>query len=71
MPIKVFFSWQSDQPQNRNFIRSALNAAIKDLRQDLTLDEAHRDIVADQDTQGVPGSPGIADANSRARAGNE
>jgi hypothetical protein len=62
MPIKVFYSWQSDQPQNRNFIRSALNAAIKELRQDLSLDEAQRDIVADQDTQDIPGSPGVADA---------
>ena len=61
MPIKVFYSWQSDQPQNRNFIRSALNAAIKELRQDLSLDEAQRDIVADQDTQDTPGSPAIAD----------
>ena len=62
MPIKVFYSWQSDQPKNRSFIRSALHAAIKELRQDSTLDEAQRDIVADQDTQDIPGSPGVADA---------
>jgi hypothetical protein len=31
------------------------------LRQDTTLEEAKRDIIADQDTQGVPGSPGVAE----------
>jgi len=62
MPIKIFYSWQSDQKQNRRFIRSALDQAIDELRQDLTLEEASRDIVADQDTAGLPGSPAIADA---------
>jgi hypothetical protein len=62
MSVKIFYSWQSDQPQNRAFVRSAIGAAIKELRQDLSLEEAQRDIVADQDTQGVPGSPGIAEA---------
>lgn len=62
MAVKIFYSWQSDQKQNRNFIRSALDLAIKELRQDLSLEEAKRDIVADQDTLGVPGSPSIADA---------
>jgi hypothetical protein len=61
MPIRIFYSWQSDQPQNRGFIRSALDSAIAELRQDLTLDEPQRDIIADQDTQGVSGSPAIAD----------
>ena len=61
MAIRVFFSWQSDRPRNRNFIRSALDAAVKELREDITLEEARRDIDVDQDTQGVPGSPSIAD----------
>lgn len=61
MPIRIFYSWQSDQPQNRRFVRSALDSAIEELREDSTLDEAQRDVVADQDTQGVPGSPAIAD----------
>src|SRR5215831_4318363 len=61
MPIRIFYSWQSDQPQNRSFIRSALQLAIKELQQDSALDEAQRDIVADQDTQDVPGSPGVAE----------
>jgi hypothetical protein len=62
MAVRVFYSWQSDRGQNRNFVRSALRAAIKELRQDLALDEAQRDITLDQDTQGLPGSPAIADA---------
>lgn len=59
MPIRVFYSWQSDQPQNRSFVRSALQLAIDELRQNSTLEEAKRDIIADQDTQGVPGSPAL------------
>jgi hypothetical protein len=62
MAVRVFYSWQSDRRQNRNFIRSALEAVVKDLRQDLALEEAQRDITLDQDTQGLPGSPAIADA---------
>jgi hypothetical protein len=61
MSVRIFYSWQSDRKQNRNFIRSALDAAIKELRQDLTLEEPTRNIVADQDTQDVPGTPAIAD----------
>lgn len=62
MPLRVFYSWQSDRRQNRNFIRSVLKSAIKELREDLALEEAQRDIVLDQDTQGLPGTPAIADA---------
>jgi hypothetical protein len=62
MAVRLFYSWQSDRRQNRNFIRSALEAAVKGLRQDLALEEAQRDIALDQDTQGLPGSPAIADA---------
>lgn len=61
MPIRIFYSWQSDVRVNRNFIRSALEAAVAALRNDLELEEAERDIVIDQDTQGIPGSPSIAD----------
>jgi hypothetical protein len=64
MPIKIFYSWQSDQRQNRNFIRSALDAAIKDLRADTSLEEAQRDIFADQGTQDVPGNYGDSALNS-------
>ncbi len=30
--ITVFYSWQSDIPENRNFIEDALNRAIKELK---------------------------------------
>jgi hypothetical protein len=62
MAVRIFYSWQSDRRQNRNFIRSALELAVKELRQDLSLEEPQRDIVLDQDTQGLPGSPAIAEA---------
>lgn len=61
MTVRIFYSWQSDQPEDRSFIRSAINAAIKELQQDFALEEAKRDIALDQDTQGVPGSPSVAD----------
>ncbi len=54
MTVRVFYSWQSDRRQNRNFIRSALEAAVRELRQDLALEEAQRDIILDRDTQGLP-----------------
>jgi hypothetical protein len=62
MPVRVFYSWQSDRSQNRNFIRTALNSAAVELQEKLALDEPQREIVIDQDTQGLPGSPGIAEA---------
>lgn len=56
--MKVFYSWQSDTPNNigRAFIREALDEAIAGL----DVDEADRPTV-DQDTAGVLGSPPIAD----------
>jgi len=62
MAITVFYSWQSDRGQNRGFIRSALDAAAAELREELALTEAPREVVVDQDTQGLPGSPAIAEA---------
>lgn len=62
MAIKVFYSWQSDVRPNRNFIRSALDGAVGEINKQFAVDEAQREIVVDQDTQGLPGSPGIADA---------
>ncbi len=57
-PAKIFYSWQSDTPARigRAFIRAALEGAIADL----DIDRASRPEV-DQDTQGVLGSPVIAD----------
>ena len=56
----VFYSWQSDLPNatNRSFIESCLEKAIKELRAEGLI---HIDPSPDRDTQGVPGSPDIAE----------
>ena len=60
MPTLIFYSWQSDRPDrvNHRFIRRALDLAVERINADLPVEEAAR---VDQDTQGVPGSPPIAD----------
>lgn len=61
----IFYSWQSDTPStvNRSFIEEALNEAIDRLKSDATVEPAVRETIIklDKDTQGVPGSPPIAD----------
>ncbi|MFC2058692.1 hypothetical protein ACFLTS_03495 [Chloroflexota bacterium] len=54
----VFYSWQSDAPNNvnRGFIKDALEKAIENIGKSLSLEEALR---LDQDTSGVPGTPDI------------
>jgi len=63
--LTVFYSWQSDSPSNlnRNFIERALLEALKRLHSDATLENALRDatVELDKDTQGVAGSPPIAE----------
>ncbi len=63
-PITIFYSWQSDIPSkfNKTFIEKALAKALTRLRSDATLEPALRDteITLDMDTQGVAGSPPIA-----------
>jgi hypothetical protein len=56
--MKVFYSWQSDTPRNvgKDFVREALDQAVTGLE----IDDAERPVV-DQDTQGVRGSPVIAE----------
>jgi hypothetical protein len=56
----IFYSWQSDLPNstNRGFIADCLEKAIKELRAEGTLGVAP---ALDRDTQGVPGSPDIAE----------
>lgn len=63
MAFKVFYAWQSDRPNNlcRGLIRQALDRAAAILNEDLTIEDAERSVQIDQDTQGVPGSPGVAD----------
>jgi hypothetical protein len=63
--LTVFYSWQSDSPSNlnRTFIEKALQEALKQLQADATLENALRDATMelDRDTQGVAGSPPIAE----------
>jgi hypothetical protein len=59
MSTKIFYSWQSDQPNrtNRRLILSALEGAAKDIQSD---DSIAVEPVVDRDTFGEPGSPDIA-----------
>lgn len=64
MTKTVFYSWQADHPTSvcRNFIRSALERAIADQGASETVSEAQRpNYQIDSDTQGVPGTPPIAE----------
>jgi hypothetical protein len=56
--IVIFYSWQSDLPNNTNrgFIGDALGKAVKDIKKDRTLAV---DPVIDRDTLGRSGSPDI------------
>lgn len=64
MTRTVFYSWQSDLPNNTNrgLIRTALDKAIKNLNAEI-FDSPREDvgeILIDQDTSGISGSPDIA-----------
>lgn len=63
MAETVFFSWQLDTPGaiGRNFILQALEDAVSQIRAGADIEEALRDVAVDRDTQGVPGSPPIAE----------
>jgi len=56
----IFYAWQSDTPNNvnRGFIRDALEKAIALVKKSLAIEDA---LDLDHDTQGVPGSPPIAE----------
>lgn len=64
-PHRIFYSWQSDTPGNlnRTFIEKALADALQLLKSDAELEPALREpgIELDKDTQGVGGSPPIAE----------
>jgi hypothetical protein len=66
MPITVFYSWQSDSPNNTNrgFIEQSLQKAIRNLGKEVSLQEALRDdtIELDKDTKGIPGTPPIVES---------
>jgi hypothetical protein len=62
MKYSVFFSWQADRPakEGRSFIERALKAAVKNIANDTSIEEAIReDLMVDKDTKGVPGHPAI------------
>lgn len=54
--IKVFYSWQSDLPNSttRGLIQNSIEAAVRNMRDTV-------EVTADRDTQGVYGSPDIAE----------
>lgn len=60
MSKTVFYSWQSDLPNNvnRGFIENALKQALKELSADTEVEECPR---LDKDTQDVPGTPPVVD----------
>jgi hypothetical protein len=65
--MKIFWSWQSDSPgkTGRHFIRDALDAAVAELKRDLTVDERNEQeavdaIHIDQDREGLTGSFDLA-----------
>src|SRR5436309_1721854 len=63
--LTIFYSWQSDSPSNlnRNFIERAIVEALRRLHSDATLEIPLRNatVELDKDTQGVAGSPPIAE----------
>lgn len=61
MQYTVFFSWQSDLPnnKNRNFIESCLLKSIKDLKKDV---EYSLELNIDRDTQSKLGTPDITES---------
>ncbi|ELU4011487.1 TPA: hypothetical protein I7678_20585 [Vibrio vulnificus] len=60
MQENIFYSWQSDCPNNTNrgLIKDALEVAVKTIKDDETISI---DPVVDRDTFGVPGSPDISE----------
>jgi hypothetical protein len=59
MKYVIFYSWQSDLPNNTNrgFIGDALEAAVEET---VATDRYDFEISVDRDTLGVPGSPNIS-----------
>ena len=60
--MKIFWSWQSDTPEQigKYLVRDAVKVAINRLKQAEDIDEPTRDdLHLDQDTQGTTGSPDL------------
>ncbi len=65
MALNIFFSWQADVPSKtgRNFIESALKAAVRNVSDKVEIQEANRsEFSIDSDTRGIGGTPPIVDA---------
>lgn len=61
----IFYSWQTDTStkENKFFIKSALEEAIHELKDELKIEDSERlDIELDHDTKNLPGTPPIVDA---------
>jgi len=60
--MNIFYSWQLDTPNKigKTFIRSALDEAVSLLSEEMEFSEVERPYI-DQDTQGIMGSPAIAE----------
>ncbi len=63
MAKTIFFSWQSDTPfkVGKGFLRDVLDEVCANLANETDVDEAHREVQVDSDTQGVAGQPPIVD----------
>ncbi|PHN93674.1 hypothetical protein CSC80_12220 [Maribacter sp. 6B07] len=57
MKKTIFYSWQSDSPNNKN--RSFIEGCIKKAIGDIKSDNLHLDIAIDRDTMNVGGTPDI------------
>ena len=66
MTQSIFYSWQSDAPKksNRYFIEDALKKAIKEINDDVEMQEAMlgEELSLDKDTKGLAGTPPITEA---------
>ena len=56
--VTIFYSWQSDHRDTKNFIEKALKAAIKEVAKDVSFEQSPR---LDKDTKGSVGSVNIID----------
>jgi hypothetical protein len=63
MTTTIFLSWQADTSKTvgRNFIERTLERVVDRIGDDITLEEAMRNVEVDRDTKNVPGSPPIAE----------
>jgi hypothetical protein len=63
MTTTIFLSWQADTSKTvgRNFIERTLERVVGRIGDDITLEEAVRNVEVDRDTKNVPGSPPIVE----------